>query len=139
MKESSSRANRPRKTLRKTFLIALLIFSSTFYSPKASALTYDQTTFAKVALYGFLAGTLMGAVVYSSNQNLRSVFIGSSVGLYLGTAVGIYHITHRLDPENPLSPLNAQLGLTPSPLSQPMDRPAPSSFKIAFLLPVIRF
>jgi hypothetical protein len=145
MKKSGSTQN-VKSRCAKALLIALLIAMTTFHSPQASALTYDQKTFAKMMFYGFLTGTLMGTVVYSTNQNLRSIFLGSSVGIYLGSTVGLYHLTHRHDPENPLSPESAEWQIPPSStipvlssFDQKMNQATPASFKIGFLLPILRF
>lgn len=71
-------------------------------APSAQALDRDSRTVLKAGTYGILAGTAVGLLTWPVSQTNRSVFIGSSMGLYLGLAVGIYHITHRDDPSNPL-------------------------------------
>ena len=37
------------------------------------------------------------------SQNVRTVFIGTSVGLYLGIVVGLYYVYDRYDQESPLA------------------------------------
>ncbi|MBC7693728.1 MAG: hypothetical protein H7222_18325 [Methylotenera sp.] len=56
-----------------------------------------------IAGYGAVAGTLVGLGTYPFSKSTRAIFIGTSVGLYLGIVAGIYHITHRDDPENPFN------------------------------------
>ena len=49
-----------------------------------------------------LFGTLGGALSYGFTQDWRTIFQGTSVGLYLGIAVGIYYSLEHDNPENPL-------------------------------------
>ena len=68
----------------------------------AHALNRDVRAVLITSGYGVAAGTILGLASFPLNQNPRSIFIGSSVGLYLGIAVGVYYIFHRYSPENPL-------------------------------------
>lgn len=52
--------------------------------------------------YGALGGTVLGLAAYPATQEARSIFMGTSIGLYLGIAVGIYFIANRNSPDNPL-------------------------------------
>ena len=62
----------------------------------------DVKSVLVAAAYGIAGGTVLGLVAWPIAQDSRAIFIGSSMGLYLGTAVGFYHIGSREDPENPL-------------------------------------
>lgn len=63
----------------------------------------DVRSVLRTSAYGALAGTALGVVSLPATKSVRGVFIGTSLGLYLGIAIGIYHITHRDDPGNPLN------------------------------------
>jgi hypothetical protein len=54
--------------------------------------------------YGMVGGTLLGALSLPFTQNVRSMFVGTSLGLYLGLAVGVYYVVERDNPGNPLRP-----------------------------------
>ena len=56
-------------------------------------------------------GTAAGIAAWPFHRQLRSVLMGTSIGLYLGIAVGIYYINNRNDPQNPLAA--GSLGGTP--------------------------
>jgi hypothetical protein len=92
-----------RKVCFKLSLMTLgaLLLVESMPSP-ASALDRDVKAILVAGEYGILGGTVIGAATLPFSQNLRSVFIGSSVGLYLGLAVGIYYVMERDSPHNPL-------------------------------------
>jgi hypothetical protein len=52
--------------------------------------------------FGLLGGAAIGLATLPFTGSLRNVFIGSSVGLWLGIAVGFYYISNRNNPDNPL-------------------------------------
>ncbi len=66
------------------------------------AIDRDVKAVLVTGTYGLVAGTAAGAISYPMTKSVRGVFIGSSIGLYLGIAAGVYYITHREDPDNPL-------------------------------------
>lgn len=43
----------------------------------------------------------MGIVAWPLTGQGKSIFLGSSIGLYLGMIAGIYHISNKDNPENP--------------------------------------
>jgi hypothetical protein len=49
-------------------------------------------------MYGAGAGTVLGLAAYPITNNVRSLFMGSSIGLYLGLALGIYLVANPDDP-----------------------------------------
>ena len=123
----------PLSNFKRGVIALLLAISILTSSEKAHATYSDGSTFIWMALYGMAAGTLMGLVAAPITQSGRSIFIGTSVGLYLGTAVSIYHFTHRYDPENPISPANPDYGQgirNSAPGFQPI---------IAFSVPIATF
>src|SRR5262249_6237596 len=54
--------------------------------------------------YGLLAGTAVGLITLPLTQGIWALFIGSSVGLYLGIVIGVFHVLNRENPQNPLRP-----------------------------------
>ena len=68
----------------------------------ARAWDQDKRTIVSTSSYGILVGTLAGLLTLPVHGNGRTVFVGTSVGLYLGIVVGLYHNAHRYDPSNPL-------------------------------------
>jgi hypothetical protein len=69
----------------------------------AAAMSRDVRSVIVTGAYGALGGTAIGLVLYPVTHSARGVFIGTSVGLYLGIIAGLYHIHHRDDPMNPLA------------------------------------
>ena len=49
-----------------------------------------------------IGGTIVGAAIVPFSQNVRTLFLGTSVGLYLGIVVGLYYVFDRYDQQNPL-------------------------------------
>jgi len=62
----------------------------------------DVKAVLTTSLYGLVGGTVMGVASYPLTGDPKSIFVGSSLGLYLGIGVGIYYILNRDDPNNPL-------------------------------------
>ena len=89
-----------RHGLRATAIAALL--SIAWPATGAQAMSRDVKDVLTLGLYGIVAGTALGLATLPLAKSSRAIFIGSSVGLYLGLATGFYHITHRDDPGNPL-------------------------------------
>lgn len=54
-------------------------------------------------IYGAVAGTGLGLISYPFSGQLRTVLMGSSIGLYLGMAAGGYHAQNRSSPQNPFN------------------------------------
>jgi len=90
----------------KTLVLFLtLTFLVPSLSPsKAAAMDKDVKAVIVAGTYGLAAGTLVGFALFPFTKKNRSIFLGSSIGLYLGIAVGLYFIANRYDPNNPLSP-----------------------------------
>jgi hypothetical protein len=91
----------------RKFLVAMTLVLSgmaavVVSSPSAQAMDSNVRAVLVAGGYGIAGGTLLGLATLPLSQDSRSVFIGSSVGLYLGVAVGLYFISHRDDPDNPL-------------------------------------
>ncbi len=87
--------------------------------------------------YGILAGTVLGAATLPFTQNLRSLFIGSSLGLYLGIVVGIYYIANRDNPENPLK--NEEERYPDPGASSQLRLPLSASKVVQVSMPLLRF
>lgn len=86
----------------RALAIALLMVAGFGFSQKAQAVHRNVRTVMTTGAYGIVGGTLVGLATVPMSKDFRTMFIGSSVGLYLGIAVGIYYILHRDDPTNPL-------------------------------------
>ena len=66
---------------------------------RAHALDSDTRTVLRDSGYGLVGGTVIAAAFLPlTGGGARQVFIGSSVGLYIGIIAGIYVITHRDEP-----------------------------------------
>ena len=90
------------KVLARITIICLLTLAILSAPARALTLNKDVKVVLTTGIYGLAVGTAAGLVSYPISKSPRTVFIGSSVGLYLGIAVGIYHIFNRDDPGNPL-------------------------------------
>lgn len=51
--------------------------------------------------YGLVLGSVVGLVTVPLSQDFRTLFMGSSVGLYVGLALGVYYAATFDDPNNP--------------------------------------
>jgi hypothetical protein len=84
------------------FLSAAVFGAMGAGSRQAEAIDRDVKAVMVVSTYGLLGGTVLGLAALPFNQDIRTVFIGSSLGLYLGIAIGIYYVYDRYDQNNPL-------------------------------------
>jgi hypothetical protein len=57
-------------------------------------------TVLRTGLYGALAGTAVGLAALPFDRKARTVFIGTSSGLYLGLAVGLFLVWEDSEPED---------------------------------------
>lgn len=64
-------------------------------SSPAHAISRDMKSIFKAGTMGVIGGTLLGLATVPVTKKTRNIFIGSSVGLYLGLLVGVYYIHHR--------------------------------------------
>jgi hypothetical protein len=96
--------------MRRRATILLAVCAATALAPVRPAHAVDRDVRAVLigGLYGMAGGTILGLASYPFTQKPRSIFIGTSIGLYLGIAVGFYYIWNRYDPENPLQPEHRQ-------------------------------
>lgn len=85
------------------WIVVLAVAVAALRPIPARALDRDVKAVILTSLYGAVAGTVLGAASYPFSQSVRGIFMGTSIGLYLGAAAGTYHVYHRDDPENPLS------------------------------------
>ena len=69
----------------------------------AWAVDRDVRAVLTTSAYGVAGGTLLGLASLPLHRSGRSVFMGTSLGLYLGAIVGFYYIGHRDDRGNPLA------------------------------------
>ena len=72
-------------------LVAGLTFALGLAVParRAQAMDHDVRFVMVTSVYGLAAGTLLGLASLPFTQKARSIFIGSSVGLYVGAAIGM--------------------------------------------------
>lgn len=104
------------------------------YPHSARALNRDVKAVIITGGYGILGGTVLGLASVPFTRDARSIFIGSSVGLYLGIAVGVFYVMHRDDPDNPLRTENQ---VVPSTEMHAIDQYETKLAEIA--VPVLRF
>lgn len=110
--------------------------------PRTSlALSDDVRTVMVAATYGAAAGTAAGLVSFPVSGEARNIVIGTSLGLYLGIIAGVYHMTHRYDPENPFQePLPPVPPGERAPLQDDLKRGAQGILPLIYVqAPVIRF
>jgi hypothetical protein len=82
--------------------LALLALAAFAGARPAHAIDRDVRAVIVAGEYGLLGGTVLGLATLPFTESARSVFQGTSLGLYLGIAVGFYYVMHRDDAENPL-------------------------------------
>jgi hypothetical protein len=61
----------------------------------AYAMDRDVKTLIKAGGYGAIGGALVGLATLPLTRDIRSIFMGSSIGLYLGIAAGVLYIQNR--------------------------------------------
>ena len=87
----------------RRWAILLLSCSLLFLAPRQSnAVSKNVRTVWVTGSYGILVGAGMGLIAWPlTGGGIRTLFMGMSVGLYLGIIIGIYHNQSRNDPNNP--------------------------------------
>lgn len=79
-----------------------------FVPINAYALSNDVKAVFTTGAYGAAAGTVLGLAAFPFiDTGVRTIFMGTSAGLALGLVVGIFHVTHKDDPDNPLRTVHA--------------------------------
>ena len=93
------------RSIKQAAVIFVLVFAFSSLTPSSTlaAGTSDFKTLETFSLYGAGAGTLAGLVTVPFTKDIRTMFIGTSVGLFLGIIAGFYHINNRGNPENPFN------------------------------------
>lgn len=94
----------------------------------------DTRTVLRDGGWGLLGGTAAGLIALPlTGGGARSVFIGSSVGLYIGLIAGFYHIYTKDDADSPFRAEREEL--------QPWENPSPFRVrKVADVeIPILRF
>lgn len=83
--------------------IALLLSMAILLMPVRSfAVDRDVRAVLTTSAYGAAAGTALGLVSWPLTGKAKNIFLGSAIGLVLGVVAGIYFISNRDDPDNPL-------------------------------------
>jgi hypothetical protein len=106
------------RILARILIVFLLIQSFTLPYSHAEdrGIKANVSTFVTGGAYGLLAGTVSGLVTWPIYQSDRAIAIAAVIGMYLGFVVGIYYITARDDPQNPLRKTELEPRLiTPDP------------------------
>jgi|GEM_PF-3697583 len=83
-------------------VLVVSLVMSTIVPPSAHAVSRNVKSVITAAEYGVLGGLGLGLIALPLTREGKSVFMGVSIGLYLGILAGFYHIEHRDDPGNPL-------------------------------------
>ncbi|MCM2279366.1 MAG: hypothetical protein NDJ89_14925 [Oligoflexia bacterium] len=115
----------------KPFSVLLLALTLLCVPSTGLALDRDQRAIAVGIFYGAGAGTVLGLASLPLARSGKGVFMGTSIGLYLGLVAALYHIGHREDPENPLrvttAPAAREVWL---PASVPAELPLQAEFAV---------
>ncbi len=82
-------------------LITILLLLGCLTPKRAEALDQSVATVITCGEYGLVGGTFLGLASLSFTKKTRSIFLGSSLGLYAGILAGLYYATHMDDPANP--------------------------------------
>lgn len=93
------------------FLVFIICFSFLLAPYRAEALDRDVKDVMKSAAYGAAGGTVMGLGAYlmiSDPRTPKNIFLGTSIGLFLGIVAGFYYINNR-DEGNPLHALDIDI------------------------------
>ncbi len=106
---------------RTTFLrvLAVVLLGVAGATPSAHAMSRDVRAVLVAGAYGLAGGTALGLVSFPATQSPRSIFIGTSVGLYLGLAAGIVYVLQRQETPGAVAELDFQRGQ--KQLRRPMD------------------
>ena len=93
------------RTLKQAAFLVVVFFSLAGFSPRAVSAgeTSDLKTLEVFSLYGAGAGTVVGLATVPFSKEIKTMFIGTSVGLVLGIIAGVYHINNRDNPQNPFN------------------------------------
>lgn len=73
---------------------ALVVISATVPT-EAHALSKDTRVLLKSGLYGTLVGAGTGLLSHALGAETQTIFVGASVGLYMGLALGAYYVWDR--------------------------------------------
>lgn len=76
-------------------IVAIGMGLTSFSSDQAQAASRNVNSVIRAGSYGLLVGTLVGAASFPFNRDVKRVFIGSSVGLYVGIVAGIAYVATR--------------------------------------------
>lgn len=91
-----------RLGFRRILSVGLLSLVVALTAPRlAYAIGHDVRTVIVAGEYGILGGTILGVASLPFTQDARSIFIGSSIGLYLGIVVGVMYAFNRYQDEGP--------------------------------------
>jgi hypothetical protein len=135
-KAGTGRRERARPVIRRQRFVSWLVIGGLLASLPgarvARAMDRDVRAVLAGGAYGLVGGTALGLASYPFTQRTRNIFVGTSIGLYLGLVVGFYHVWHRDDPENPLRVDAGGVDAPAGPVSAP-----PALFEARFA--VVRF
>jgi hypothetical protein len=125
-----------QKTLRKRDLstrsraAALAVLIGVFSlatAPRSQAMSPDVKSVMIGGVYGIAVGTGLGLLALPGTRSVRGIFMGSSIGLYLGMVAGYYHSRNRDNPQNPLRVgllMDSETSMRPAGLAVSWELPA---------------
>lgn len=87
--------------IRIVFLMCVALASGGLAPSSAQAMGRNTKTLFKMGAYGVVGGTVLGLATYPFTHKARNIFIGSSIGLYLGLAMGLFYIANDYNVEEP--------------------------------------
>ncbi len=82
-------------------LVCALSFGAATFAPRAEALSRTGRSFLVMGGYGMIGGTVLGVASYPFTHQARTIFIGTSIGLYLGLALGAFYALNDYNPDRP--------------------------------------
>ncbi len=117
-------------------MIAVYLFSlAAALAPRpARAMSSEVRGVIRIGGYGILGGTLLGLTAYPMTGKVQTVFLGSSVGLYVGLAIGL---VYALESEHEPAPWQQSFQEMPLETTQATAAAPPALFVLN--TPVYRF
>ena len=89
----------PRIKVAGLALLVLALPVLAFLPSTSLAMDKQVRTVLTTSMYGAVGGTVLGFAVFPFTTNARHIFMGASLGMYAGIAMGVYFVVVRLQGE----------------------------------------